>query len=154
MELRGIVVLWEILAQKAPLAQLENLVPLEWVSQGCRVHQGRSVSLVNLGQLDQRVSWDHLGLQGFLDLQENLDHPESSLVEKREVLTFNVLLTVQQDQRAHKDSKESRDTRAELVFLETQEASARRGSRERLAFQESRASQDPQVPWVSEVIPE
>lgn len=121
MELRGIVVLWEILVQRVNLAQLESLVPLEWVSQGCRVPQGRSVSLVSLGQLDQRVSWDHLDLRDFLVLLENQVHLESSWVEKRGAQTSSVLLTVQQDQRAHKDYRESRDTKAELVFLETQE---------------------------------
>lgn len=148
------MVLWEILVQRVNLAQLESLVPLERASQGCRVHQDQSVSLVSLDQLDQRVSWEHLDHRDFLVLLENQVHLGSSLVERRGAQTSSVLLTVQQDQRAHKDYRESRDTKAELVFLETQEVLARRVSRERLASQENRASQDPQVLWVSEVIPE
>lgn len=119
MELRGIVVLWEVLVQRAHLVLQESLVPPEWASQDCQVHQGRLVFLVSLDQLDQRVLWDHLGLQDFLVLLENQEHLESFLVEKREAQTSSVLLTVQQDPRAPLDFRESRDTKAELVFLET-----------------------------------
>lgn len=148
MEQREIEVLLGVPAQRVSLDQVVSLVLLEPAFQDWLELQDRLVSQVKLDQMDQRVSWDHLDLQGFLDPLVNQVLQGSSLEERRAAQISSVLLTVQQDLRAHKDYRELRDTKDAPVFWETPEASAKRAVKEKSASLGNRASRDLRVQWV------
>lgn len=119
MEQRVIEVLLGVQARRVNLDQVVNLELPDPAFQDCLVLPGRSVFQVKLAQLEQRVSWDHLDLQDFLDLLASQVLQGSLLVVKKAVQTSSVLLTVQQDLKALRDCRESRDTKDVLVFSET-----------------------------------
>lgn len=148
MEQREIEVLLGVLAQRVSLDQVVSLVLLEPAFQDWLELQDQLVSQVKLDQMDQRVSWDHLDLQDFLDPLANQVLQGSSLVEKRAAQISSVLLTVQQELRAHKDCRELRDIKDVLVFSEMPEASAKRALKEKSVSLGNRASQDLRVQWV------
>lgn len=119
MEQKVIEVPSGALAQRVNPVQVVSLDLQGPVFQVWLALQGQLVFLVKSGQMEQRVSWDHLDLQGFLDLLASQVLQESSLVERRAVQTSSVLLTVQQDLKVPRDCRESRDTKDVLVFSES-----------------------------------
>lgn len=147
MEQRGIEALSGARGQRENLDQVANLDLLGPAFQDWLALQGQLVFQVKLDHLVQRVSWDHLDLQDFLDLLASQALQGSSLVEKREVQTSSVLLTVQQELKAPRDCRESRDTKDVVVFSESLAASENRVPGENWASLGSRASQDLRVQW-------
>lgn len=148
MEQRVTEVLSGDLDQRVNQVQLVSPELLDLAFQDWLVFQGQLVSLVRSDQLDQRVSLDHRDLQEFLDLRASRVLQASLLLEKRVVQISSVLSTAQQELKAHRDCRESRDTKDVPVLSEILAALEDRAPREKLASLGSRASQDLQVPWV------
>lgn len=107
------------LAQRVNQVQVVSLDLLDPAFQVWLELWGQLVCLVRLEKQDQRVAWDHLDLQDFPDLLANQVLQASSLAERRAARTSSVLLTVQQDLKAPRDCRESRDTKDVLVFSES-----------------------------------
>lgn len=130
MEQKAIEVPSGALVPRVNLDQLVNLGLLAPAFQGWLAYRGQSGFQVKLDQMDPRVLGVHLELQDSLDLLGSQVLRGSLLVERKAVRNSSVLLTVQQDPKAPRDCRVSRDTKDVLVYSETPAALEERVPRE------------------------